>query len=66
MSALRQKIRRFLKQEPLEKEINAYREKPDVGDEELPEKEVSPVAQSDASEEDEEAAAPVKGKVPDV
>ena len=26
LSALRQKIRRFLKQEPLEKEINAYRE----------------------------------------
>jgi len=26
LSALRQKIRRFLKQEPLESEINAYRE----------------------------------------
>ncbi len=26
LSALRQKIRRFLKQEPLEKEVNAYRE----------------------------------------
>ncbi len=26
LSALRQKIRRYLKQEPLEKEINAYRE----------------------------------------
>ncbi|CAF0832422.1 unnamed protein product [Adineta steineri] len=63
LSALRQKIRRFLKQEPLEKEINAYREKPDVHDEELPEHEASPVAQSAESEDDEEeAAAPAKGK----
>ncbi|CAF3629750.1 unnamed protein product [Rotaria sordida] len=65
LSALRQKIRRYLKQEPLEKEINAYRERPDVVDEELPEHETSPVDQSAESEEDEEEVVPTKGKPQD-
>lgn len=65
LSALRQKIRRFLKQEPLESEINAYREKPDVAEEEVPEDEDAPVDEDDEDEEDEEEAAPVKGKPQD-
>ncbi|CAF1190390.1 unnamed protein product, partial [Adineta ricciae] len=65
LSALRQKIRRFLKQEPLEKEINAYREKPDVGDEELPIDEAPSAEQSADSEEDQEEVAPTKSKPQD-
>ncbi len=41
-------------------------QKPDVGDEELPENEASPVNQSDESEEDEEEVAPAKAKTQDV
>lgn len=41
-------------------------QRPDVGDEELPENEASPVGQSDESEEDEEEVVPAKGKPQDV
>ncbi len=37
-------------------------QKPDVGDEELPEREASPVHQSAESEDDEEEVAPAKAK----
>ncbi|CAF4130632.1 unnamed protein product [Rotaria magnacalcarata] len=63
LSALRQKIRRYLKQGTLEKEINAYRERPDVADEEVPEREASPVHEGAESEEDEEEAAVAPEKV---
>ena len=41
-------------------------QKPDVGDEEIHENEASPVDQSGESEDDEEEAAPTKGKPQDV